>query len=126
MRNISIEPPTLRANDKKIIRIIFSIMYVKATYGTMVIDDIFGTPEPYYTRVGSGGLLKGIEEVIPLMRVGDRFVVTIPSDLAFGKKGRPASAGKPRIPGDATIVYEVEMVGLPGKEPELIELIGDV
>jgi len=98
----------------------------KASYGTMVIDDIFGTPEPYYTRVGSGGLLKGIEEVIPLMRVGDRFVVTIPSDLAFGKKGRPASAGKPRIPGDATIVYEIEMVGLPGKEPELIELIGDV
>ena len=45
--------------------------------------------------------------------------------LAFGSKGRPASAGKPRIPGDATITFEVEMVGLPGKEPELIELIGD-
>ena len=47
-------------------------------------------------------------------------------DLAFGKKGRPASAGKPRIPADATIVFEIEMVGLPGKEPELIDLIGDV
>ena len=23
-----------------------------------VLDDIFGTPEPYYTRIGSGGLLK--------------------------------------------------------------------
>jgi len=45
--------------------------------------------------------------------------------LAFGAKGRPASAGKPRIPGDTTIIFEVEMVGLPGKEPELIELIGD-
>jgi peptidylprolyl isomerase len=45
--------------------------------------------------------------------------------MAFGPKGRPASAGKPRIPGDATIVFDVEMVGLPGKEPELIELIGD-
>ena len=22
------------------------------------LDDIFGTPEPYYTRIGSGGLLK--------------------------------------------------------------------
>jgi len=30
-----------------------------------------------------------------------------------------------RIPGDAIIVFDVEMVGLPGKEPELIELIGD-
>ena len=47
-------------------------------------------------------------------------------NLAFGKKGRPASAGKPRIPSDATIVFEVEVVGLPGKEEELIELIGDV
>ena len=46
-------------------------------------------------------------------------------ELAFGKKGRPASAGKPRIPGDATITFDVEMVGLPGKEVELIELIGD-
>lgn len=47
-------------------------------------------------------------------------------DLAFGKKGRPSSAGKPRIQADATIVFEVEMVGLPGKEPELIDIIGDV
>ena len=47
-------------------------------------------------------------------------------DLAFGKKGRPSSAGKPRIPADATIVFDVEIVGLPGKEPELIDIIGDV
>ena len=47
------------------------------------------------------------------------------SNLAFGPKGRPASAGKPRIPGDAVVTFDVEMVGLPGKEPELIELIGD-
>jgi len=90
------------------------------------IDDIFDTPEPYYTRVGSGGMLKGVEEVIPKMRVGDRYVLTIPGNLAFGPKGRPSSAGKPRIPSNATIQFDVEMVGLPGKEPELIDLIGDV
>lgn len=89
------------------------------------IDDIFDTPEPYYTRVGSGGMIKGVEEVLPMMRVGDRFYLTVPGKLAFGDKGRPASAGKPRIPSNATILFEVEMVGLPGKEPELIELIGD-
>jgi len=98
----------------------------KANYGEMKIDDIFDSPEPYYTRVGSGGMIKGVEEVLPMMKVGDRWTLTIPSQLAFGPKGRPASAGKPRIPSDATIVFEVEMVGLPGKEPELIELIGDV
>lgn len=98
----------------------------KATVGQTTIDDIFDTAEPLYTRVGSGGLLKGVEMILPQMRVGDRWVLTIPGSLAFGSKGRPASAGKPRIPADATVVFDVEMVGLPGKEPELIELIGDV
>ncbi|GAX12950.1 peptidylprolyl isomerase [Fistulifera solaris] len=93
--------------------------------GANKIDDIFETPEPYYTRIGSGGLLKGVEETLPLMRLGDRWELTIPSELAFGKKGRPASAGKPRIAGDAVITFDVEMVGLPGREIELIELIGD-
>ncbi len=42
------------------------------------IDDIFDTPEPYYTRIGSGGLIKGVEEVLPKMRVGDRWIITVP------------------------------------------------
>ena len=46
--------------------------------GENKIDDIFDTPEPYYTRIGSGGLIKGVEEVLPKMRVGDRWVLTIP------------------------------------------------
>lgn len=46
--------------------------------GPNKIDDLFDNPEPYYTRVGSGGLLKGVEEVIPMMRVGDRWELTIP------------------------------------------------
>lgn len=93
--------------------------------GENKIDDLFDNPEPYYTRVGSGGLIKGVEEVLPKMRVGDRWVLTVPGNLAFGPKGRPASAGKPRIPSNAVIIFDVEMVGLPGKEQELIELIGD-
>lgn len=46
--------------------------------GETKIDDVFVTTEPYYTRVGSGGLIKGVEEVLPKMRVGDRWVLTIP------------------------------------------------
>jgi FKBP-type peptidyl-prolyl cis-trans isomerase len=42
------------------------------------LDDLFDNPEPYYTRLGSGGLLKGVEETLPLMQLGDRWVLTIP------------------------------------------------
>ena len=45
--------------------------------------------------------------------------------MAFGKEGRRASAGKPRIPADATIVFDLEVVAVPGREVELIDLIGD-
>lgn len=46
--------------------------------GDIKLDDVFDTPEPYYTRVGSGGLVKGVEGVLPLMQVGDRWKLTIP------------------------------------------------
>lgn len=49
--------------------------------GDNKIDDLFDNPEPYYTRVGSGGLLKGVEEVLPLMVVGDRWKLTIPVSI---------------------------------------------
>ena len=50
----------------------------KAMAGNNVIDDIYDTPEPYYTRIGSGGMLKGVEQTLLDMRVGDRWVLTIP------------------------------------------------
>ena len=46
--------------------------------GDTKIDDIFDTPEPYYTRIGSGGLIKGVEEALPFMQLGDRWKLTIP------------------------------------------------
>jgi FKBP-type peptidyl-prolyl cis-trans isomerase len=49
-----------------------------ASIGDRKIDDIFDTPEPYYTRLGSGGLLKGVESTLPLMKLGDRWKLTIP------------------------------------------------
>jgi FKBP-type peptidyl-prolyl cis-trans isomerase len=42
------------------------------------IDDIFDNPEPYYTRLGSGGLIAGVEQTLPLMQLGDRWKLTIP------------------------------------------------
>lgn len=49
------------------------------------IDDIFDSPEPYYTRLGSGGLLKGVELTLPNMRLGDRWKLTIPVRIYASK-----------------------------------------
>lgn len=59
------------------------------------------------------------------MKVGDIYDLVIPGDLAFGKKGRRASAGKPSIPPNATVTYTLELTTIPGKEPELLESLDD-
>ncbi|CDF41143.1 unnamed protein product [Chondrus crispus] len=59
------------------------------------------------------------------MKVGDVFDLTLPPELAFGAKGRRASAGKPAIPPNATINYTLELSTIPGKERELLEDIED-
>lgn len=60
-----------------------------------------------------------------LMSVGDVYQLTLPPDLAFGSKGRRASPGKPSIPPNATVEYELELTTIPGKEEELLEITSD-
>lgn len=60
------------------------------------------------------------------MKVGDVYDLKIPGDLAFGSKGRRASAGKPSIPPNATLNYTLELTTIPGKEKELLETFDDV
>ncbi|PXF41985.1 Peptidyl-prolyl cis-trans isomerase FKBP16-3, chloroplastic [Gracilariopsis chorda] len=95
----------------------------KGSYNGVVFDNLFNEPAPYFYRVGSGTILKGLEEAVLLMKVGDVFEVTLPGELAFGRKGRRASAGKPSIPPNATVSYTIELTTIPGKDEELLESI---
>lgn len=95
----------------------------KGSYEGKVFDDITETPEPLYYRVGAGTLIKGIDEALPMMHFGETWNLVIPGELAFGPKGRPASAGKPRIPSNANLEYELSIVGFPGFEGDLIDTV---
>ncbi|KAK4533218.1 hypothetical protein CCYA_CCYA16G4100 [Cyanidiococcus yangmingshanensis] len=96
----------------------------RGTYNGRVFDDIMKSPVPYYMRVGSGSLLKGIEEAVKRMHVGDYWRLELPPAYAFGNKGRRASPGTPAIPPNATLVYEIRLDELPGREQELLEVTG--
>ena len=89
-----------------------------------VIDDIFNTPETYYYRVGSGQVVPAVEEAVQLMKPGDVYELTVPPALGLGSKGRQASAGKPRIAGDAILSFTLLLDSVPGKEEDIIEVNG--
>jgi len=53
---------------------------------------------------GSGSICKGVQLGMEGMQIGGRRKITVPSELAFGKKGLP-----PFIPGDATVLFDVSI-----------------
>ena len=54
------------------------------------------------------GVIKGWQEVLPLMRVGSRWHVVIPPDLAYGVKGAGAVIGP-----NETLLFEIELLDVP-------------
>ncbi len=46
-------------------------------------------------------------EALQLMKVGSKANIVCPPELAYGEQGRP-----PKIPGKATLVFEVELLGV--------------
>lgn len=64
-----------------------------------------GTPIRF--PLGKGRVIKGWDEGIASMKPGGKRLLLIPPELAYGAEG----AG-PEIPGNATLLFEVELVGL--------------
>jgi FKBP-type peptidyl-prolyl cis-trans isomerase FkpA len=70
--------------------------------------------EPFKVTVGAGEVIKGWDQGLEGMRVGGKRRLRIPSDLGYGASGSP-----PDIPGNAGLIFEIELVSIGGaEEPE--------
>ena len=65
-------------------------------------DSSYKRNQPFSAKLTS--LIKGWQEVIPLMTVGSIWKLWIPSELAYGDRG----AGT--IPPGATLIFEIELL----------------
>lgn len=52
-------------------------------------------------------LIKGWQEGVPMMRVGERWLFAIPADIAYGSRYREP------IPANSALLFDIELVAIP-------------
>ena len=70
-----------------------------------VFDSSYDRKQPIDFTVGVGQVIKGWDEGLQLLQVGDKARLVIPSHLAYGSQGAGGV-----IPPDATLIFDVELM----------------
>ncbi|KAI9726372.1 MAG: Peptidyl-prolyl cis-trans isomerase fpr2 [Chrysothrix sp. TS-e1954] len=78
-------------------------------------DQSYKRGSPLEFKVGSGQVIKGWDEGLLDMAVGEKRKLTISPALAYGDAG----VGGGLIPGGATLIFETELVKIKGVKEEL-------
>jgi FKBP-type peptidyl-prolyl cis-trans isomerase len=75
----------------------------------MKFDSSLDRGQPFSFPLGAGRVIKGWDEGIAKLRVGDQATLIIPSALGYG------ATGVGTIPPDATLIFIVELMGIQEK-----------
>jgi len=79
--------------------------------GGKKFDSSLDRGDPFTLTLGVGQVIKGWDEGLVGMCVGEKRKLTIPPDMAYGSRGAGGL-----IPGNAALVFTVEMLGITPKE----------
>ncbi|KAJ8101142.1 hypothetical protein POJ06DRAFT_281033 [Lipomyces tetrasporus] len=87
-----------------------SMHYVGTLENGKKFDSSRDRGKPFDTKIGVGRVIRGWDEGVPQLSLGEKARLTITGDYAYGSRGFPGL-----IPPNATLIFEVELLGINGK-----------
>ena len=63
--------------------------------------------QPFEFAIGTGRVISGWDVGVASMRVGGKRRLVIPASMGYGSRGAP-----PVIPPDASLIFDVELLGV--------------
>jgi peptidylprolyl isomerase len=83
-----------------------SVHYTGTLENGTKFDSSFDRGQPYTFRLGVDPVIQGWVEGLSTMKAGGKRRLIIPAKLAYG------AAGRPGIPPNATLLFEIELVSV--------------
>lgn len=83
------------------------VHYIGRLTDGSIFDSSRDRGRPFKFRIGKQEVIRGWEEGVSQMSVGQRAKLTCSPDFAYGNKGHPGI-----IPPNATLVFDVELLSL--------------
>jgi peptidylprolyl isomerase len=82
------------------------VHYIGKLTNDTVFDSSVARNQPFKFKLGVGQVIKGWDEGIALLNVGDKATLTIPANLGYGSR----ATGK--IPANSTLIFDVELISI--------------
>ncbi len=102
---LKIEDITVGTGDEAVSGKKITVNYSGTLTDGKKFDSSYDRNIPFSFTLGAGEVIQGWDQGFNGMKVGGKRKLTIPASLGYGSAGAP-----PVIPGNATLIFEVELL----------------